>query len=83
MSMHLSKEELVEAAYEMTGGNIKDLTLEQILRLMTVTQFITDLCLNEVEKRGELTYLPSPEGLAPIVPYMSDHFTETVLTRRN
>jgi hypothetical protein len=25
--MYLSKEELVEAAYEMTGGNIKSLTL--------------------------------------------------------
>jgi hypothetical protein len=82
--MLMSKTELIEAAYEMTGGNIKDLSLEQILRLMTITQFVTDLCLNEVERRGELTYAPSGDGgLAPIVPYCSEHSVETVLTRHD
>jgi hypothetical protein len=51
---------------------------------MTVTQFVTDLCLNEIEERGELTYAPIGDGrLAPIVPYACDHMIETVLTRRN
>ena len=60
----MTKNELVEAASEMTGGNIKDLTLEHLQKLMTVTQFVTDLCLNEIERRGELTFL----GDMPIVP---------------
>lgn len=74
----MTKEELVEAAYEMTGGNIKDLTIEQIHRLMTVTQFVTDLCLNEIERRDALTYHPSGHV---IVPYVADHGVETILTR--
>jgi hypothetical protein len=81
------QEELVEAADEMVGDNIRNLanlTLKQIYHLMTVTQFITDLCLNEVERRGELTYAPDGEGgLAPIMPYYSEHYMQTVLTRRN
>ena len=73
----MSKEELTEAAYEMTGGNLADLPIERLYRLMTVTQYVTDLCLNEVERRGLLekhedTYC---------VPYMSDHGVETCLTR--
>jgi hypothetical protein len=44
---------------------------------MTVTQYVTDLCLNEVEQRGEL---PFYEG-HPIVPYASGHMVETILTR--
>jgi hypothetical protein len=58
---------------------------------MTITQFIADLCLNEIERRGELTYIPTSMKdagdpmpyLAPIVPYHSDYFVETVLTRRD
>jgi hypothetical protein len=75
--MQMSKQELVEAAYEMTGGNVKDLTLEQLQRLMTVTQFVTDLCLNEIEERGELTF----KGEMPIIPYQCDHSVLTILTR--
>jgi hypothetical protein len=75
----MSKAELIEAAYEITGGNVKDLTTEKLQRLMTVTQFVTDLCLNEIERRGELTY--SPYNGVVIVPYQCDHMVETVLTR--
>jgi hypothetical protein len=77
----MTKVELIEAAYEITGGNIKDLSVDQICRLMTVTQFVSDLCLNEIERRGELTFAPGPTGLVPIVPYLSDHVVETILTR--
>jgi hypothetical protein len=76
----MTKQELIEAASKMTGGdsrNIQDLTFEQLERLMTVTQFVTDLCLNELEYRGELVLL----GDTPLVPYVSDHMVETVLTR--
>lgn len=76
--MQMTKEELVEAAYEMTGGNLRDLSLDQIRRLMTVTQHVTDLCLNEIERRGELTSMSD----MPIVPYHCDHAVETILTRQ-
>jgi hypothetical protein len=80
--MMMTPEDLIESAYTMTGGNVKDLPLDQLRRLMTITQFVSDLCLNEIERRGELTFAPSPEGgLAPIVPYQCEHMVETILTR--
>jgi hypothetical protein len=74
----MSKAELIEGAYEMTAGNVKDLSLEQLERLMTVTQFVTDLCLNEIEFRGELRH-DAISGIV-IVPYVSEHRVQTVLT---
>ena len=73
----MTRKELVEAAYEITGGNVSDLSLNQLQQLMTVTQFVTDLCLNEIERRGELTFI---DGIV-IVPYACDHMVETILTR--
>ena len=75
--MRMSEPELKEAAYEMTSGNIADLSLDQLYRLMTVTQFVTDLCINEVERRGELEFL---DGV-PVIPYCADHMVPTILTR--
>ena len=73
----MTKQKLIEAAYDMTGGNIADLSVAQLKRLMTITQFVTDLCLNEIEGRGKLTF---HDG-APIIPYECDHGVETILTR--
>jgi hypothetical protein len=44
-----------------------------------VTQHATDILLNEIERRGELTFLDND---VPIVPYMSDYTVETILTRQ-
>jgi hypothetical protein len=49
--MRMSKQELIEAANEMTGGKIKDLSLDQLHRLITVALHVSDLCLNEIEDR--------------------------------
>jgi hypothetical protein len=57
----MTKEELIEASYGIAAGNIGDLTYEQLTRLMTITQFVTDLCLREIEDRGELTWAPGAE----------------------
>jgi len=65
-SFDMSKSELVEVAYEITGGNLSGLTLDQLRRLITITQHVTDLYLNEIERRGELTVLDG----APVVPYL-------------
>jgi hypothetical protein len=35
--------------------------------LMTITQHVTDLCLNEIERRGQLRFLDG----SPVVPYCS------------
>jgi hypothetical protein len=44
---------------------------------VTVTQFVTDLCPNELEDRGELVLV----GDTPLVPYVADYRIETILTR--
>ena len=48
------------------------LSSDQLQRLMTVTQHVTDLCLNEIERRGELTF---HDG-APMVPYQCEYMVE-------
>jgi hypothetical protein len=73
----MSKQELIKAADKMTGGNIQDLTVRQLERLMTVTQFVTDLCLNQLEDRGKLVMV----GDTALVPYVADYSVETILTR--
>jgi hypothetical protein len=78
----MTTEDLIKSADTVTGGNVEDLSLDQLYRLMTITQYVTDLCLNEIEHRGELTFAPAPGGgLAPIVPYYCEHMVETILTR--
>jgi hypothetical protein len=78
----MTTEDLIESADTVTGGDVKDLSLDQLQRLMTITQYVTDLCLNEIERRGELTFAPAPKGgLVPIVPYRCEHMVETILTR--
>lgn len=73
----LSKDALVAAAAGLTGGDVANLATAQVKWLMTITQHVTDLCLNEIERRGELTF---HEG-APVLPYISDHIVPTILTR--
>ena len=80
----MASSELVEAAAEIIGDeSVKTLATDQIIKLMTATQYVTDLCLNEIENRGELTFCPNPETgeLAPIVPYCSSLVVHTILTR--
>jgi hypothetical protein len=75
----MTKTELVEAGYEITGGSVKDMTLGRLRALMTVTQYVTDLCLNEIERRGALTRSYHTDAI--IVPYQCEYMVPTVLTR--
>jgi hypothetical protein len=75
----MSREELVQAAGEFVVRPLKEFTLDEMRRLMTVTQYVTDLCLNEIEIRGALTY--DRETASVIVPYQSNYMVQTVLTR--
>jgi hypothetical protein len=73
----LPKEVLTTATLVMLGGDPADMTLNHLIHLITVTQHATNLLLNEIERRDELTF---HEGAA-IVPYISEHVLKTVLTR--
>lgn len=73
----MTEQQLKEAANRITGGRLSELTYTELTQFMTVTQYLTHLCLNEVERRGELTFFDGD----PIVPYVSEHSVETILTR--
>lgn len=74
----MTKTELLTVAAKITGGDVKGMTLDEIKRLMTVMQYITDICLNELQDRGELA---EHEGRV-VVPYVCDHMVQTILTGR-
>jgi hypothetical protein len=50
----MTNDELIEAACEIIGINVKDLSVDQIERLTAVTQHLTDLSLNERKSFGHL-----------------------------
>ena len=76
--MKMTRDVLETATAELLGGNVADFDLDRLHHLITITQYATDLLLNEIERRGELSF----ESGVPIVPYMSDWAVETILTRR-
>ena len=77
--MTMTKDEVQARIAKMIPGGLllEFMSYEHIVELMTVTQVITNLCLNEIEQRGELT---DHNGRA-IVPYDADFVVETILTR--
>ncbi len=75
----IPKDVLTAAAVEILGGDITTFTIERLYHLITVTQHTTDLLLNEIERRGELTITNG----VPELPYESEYMVETVLTRPN
>jgi hypothetical protein len=50
----MTKEELIEAACEIVGVNVHDLSVDQIQRLTTTAQHLVDLSLNERRAFGHL-----------------------------
>lgn len=50
----MTKEELIDAACEIVGGNAKGLSVEQIQGLMTIIERLADLSLNERRSFGNL-----------------------------
>lgn len=74
----ITETELIEAAAEITGGDLKHKSLDEMLRLITVVQYIFDICVNELEDRDEL---PAPDGRVG-VPYICDYMVPTALNGR-
>src|SRR5258707_15171580 len=50
----MTKEELIEAACEIIGVDVKDLSVDQNQKLMTITQRLADLGLKESRSFGNL-----------------------------
>jgi hypothetical protein len=75
----MTKEELIAQAEFVAGGQVRRMNYGELCKLMTVTQFVTDQCLNEIERRGELTYDRSSGKL--VIPYQCDYALPTILTR--
>jgi len=74
--MTMTKTELLEAADDVTGGeDLKHMPLDEVERLITMAQYIFDICVNELEERGELA---APDGRIG-VPYVCDYMVPTVL----
>ena len=73
----IPKDVLIAQTATLLGGDVAELPLDHLLYLITITQHATDLLLNEIERRGELTF---DQGV-PVIPYMSNYGVETILTR--
>lgn len=80
MNVNVTKAELEAAAEMLLGGKVEDVPLDTLWRLITISQFVTDTILNEIEARGELTFMGGDPN-QPIVPYQSEHSVPTILTR--
>jgi hypothetical protein len=50
----MTKEELIEAACEIIGVRVEHLSVDQVQRLTTITQHLTDLSLKERRSFGHL-----------------------------
>jgi hypothetical protein len=72
-----TKDVLITATAELLGGDVAGISLDRLYHLITISQYATDVLLNEIERRGGIYYL---EGM-PIVPYLADYSVETILTR--
>ena len=77
--MTMTRDEVhARIAKMIPGGLLLEFTsYNHSVELMTVTQVITNHCLNEIEQRGELA---NYDGRV-IVPYDADFVIETALTR--
>ncbi|TDH57936.1 hypothetical protein E2C06_35255 [Dankookia rubra] len=73
----VSREDLIAETAELLDGNTANLSLDRLLQLITIMQHATDVLLNEIERRGKLTF----QEEVPVVPYVSDYRIKTILTR--
>jgi hypothetical protein len=73
----ISEFDLIREASTIMGATVGAMTLDQLVRLFTIVQFVGDECLNELERRGKLEH----DADHIYLPYNSHHRVETILTR--
>ena len=77
----MTKEELIEAAYEIIGGNVKDLSVDQVQKLMTVAQHLSDLSLKEHRSFGNLCAIRTTIDAAVMAGGTTDDLVTVGLTK--
>ncbi len=58
----VTKEELIDFACEMTGRNVKDLSVDQMQKLVTIMQLLAECSLGETNSFGQLCAIRSNMG---------------------
>jgi hypothetical protein len=66
----MSEEELrVHAEHLMQAQDLSGYTYDEVVRILTVAQYVADLCIKEIEDRGRLEWVFAPGlGLSPSIP---------------
>jgi hypothetical protein len=77
----MTKEELIDAACELIGGNAKELSVDQIQGLMTIIERLADLSLNERRSFGNLCAIRTIIDAAVAPPGTGDDFVTLHLTK--
>jgi ferritin-like protein len=77
----MTKEELIEAACEIIGGNAKELSVEQIQGLMTIIERLAELSLDERRSFGHLCTIRAIIDAAVAPPGTPDDLVTLYLTR--
>ena len=81
----INEEELMlHAEHMMQAPNLRSYSYQEVVRILTVANYVADLCIKEIEDRGMLTWSPGPDGRpAPIIPDArpDSMFVLNVLTR--
>src|SRR5258707_11948062 len=80
-STAMTKEELIEAACEIIGGDVKDLSVDQVQKLMTVAQHLSDLSLKEHRSFGNLCAIRTTIDAAVTAGGMTDDLVTVRLTK--
>jgi hypothetical protein len=67
----MTQDVLQTATVGLLGGEVvASFPLDRLLHLITLTQHATDILLNEIERRGELTFLDNDVQSCRICPTM-------------
>lgn len=75
----VTKEELIDFACEVTGDNVKDLSADQMQKLMTIMQRLAECSLDELKSFGRLCAMRNDIDAA--VAAGTDHFVTLRLTK--
>ena len=68
--IEVNEEELrLHAEHMMQAIDLSGYSYDEVVRILTVANYVADLCIKEIGDRGLQTYAPSPVGEpAPIIP---------------
>jgi ferritin-like protein len=77
----MTKEELIEAACEIIGVDVKDLSVDQNQRLMAIAQHLADLSFEEQRSFGNLCSLRATVDAAVTAGGTTDNLVTVSLTK--